>query len=564
MGIISSTSEIVQYIWSYGSKAPLPQEIIGEHISNLFSPCIEQKKLTWQNDLFTQALADALSRESTDKNPYGIPAKLNVDFNGWVVTAIRPGENHDETGPVTIEIRKDRQSHEVHEVTVDKDMFFLGCNVLMLRRRFDLDSSPGIFTDWGKMNMIKAALPEADLRGCTLRQADLRQANLAEANLTGVDLQNAYLCEADLTKANLSGANLRKASLEKADLREANLSDADLTNASLWGTVLSGADLRRATLRDVCLYQIDVGRGGSEMQWGKPNLSGANLSEAYLKDIHLSKADLRGSVLIKADLRGAKLENADLRDADLGGAKLSRVKLRGAKLTGADLRGTDLSYVDLRNVDLTEAKMGENDLNGAQLGGVDLNNLPKQGALLKLPHWNTTLLDRYLNDASGTVLTMMDSIDERHADVKLRMARELVASLQNADVSSVALPLLATLSKAPYLSDARIDTWLDTVCELYLSQYEGKVLPPLDVEMQNQVTVLLRLLKMFSHQPDRMFSHNGAFNQLVTRGIEADDEIVNGSAARLYRLYLSNEKVKPYAALNSFGIDGTRQDGLTG
>ena len=62
----------------------------------------------------------------------------------------------------------------------------------------------------------------------------------------------------------------------------------------------------------------------------KANLSGANLSGAYLRDANLS---------------GANLSGANLRDAYLSGANLS-----GAYLSGANLRGAYLSGANLRSV----------------------------------------------------------------------------------------------------------------------------------------------------------------------------------------------------------------------
>ena len=70
----------------------------------------------------------------------------------------------------------------------------------------------------------------------------------------------------------------------------------------------------------------------------RANLSGADLSLAYLRGAHLSVANLSG-----VDLRGA-----DLSRAYLSGANLSRADLRGADLRGAHLRGANLSRADLR------------------------------------------------------------------------------------------------------------------------------------------------------------------------------------------------------------------------
>ena len=72
------------------------------------------------------------------------------------------------------------------------------------------------------------------------------------------------------------------------------------------------------------------------------DLSGANLSDAYLRG-----ADLRYANLSDEDLRGADLRGADLRYADLRGANLRGADLRYANLRGANLRGANLSDADL-------------------------------------------------------------------------------------------------------------------------------------------------------------------------------------------------------------------------
>ena len=78
------------------------------------------------------------------------------------------------------------------------------------------------------VNLYRADLREADLRGANLYWADLREANLSWANLRG-----ANLYEADLRGANLYGANLSWARLYGANLREADLRGASVSHPLL-------------------------------------------------------------------------------------------------------------------------------------------------------------------------------------------------------------------------------------------------------------------------------------------------------------------------------------------
>ena len=79
----------------------------------------------------------------------------------------------------------------------------------------------------------------------------------------------------------------------------------------------------------------------------RANLSGANLSGAYLFEANLSGADLSRANLSGADLSRADLSRADLSRANLSGADLSRANLSGAYLSGAYLSRADLSRADL-------------------------------------------------------------------------------------------------------------------------------------------------------------------------------------------------------------------------
>ena len=70
----------------------------------------------------------------------------------------------------------------------------------------------------------------------------------------------------------------------------------------------------------------------------RPDLSGAVLRGANLKQARFWRADLRG-----ANLENARLSGADLWQADLSGAVLQRANLKQANLSKADLSKADLS-----------------------------------------------------------------------------------------------------------------------------------------------------------------------------------------------------------------------------
>jgi len=122
----------------------------------------------------------------------------------------------------------------------------------------------------------------------------------------------------------------------RPDLSGANLSDADLSFATQGGAIL----------REV-------------FDWGT-DLSEANLSGADLSGANLSGANLRGAELAEVSLEETDLSGANLSSASLGGVSLVRANLSKANLTGAHLfYGTDLSGANLSGADLSNTKMDE-------------------------------------------------------------------------------------------------------------------------------------------------------------------------------------------------------------
>ena len=86
---------------------------------------------------------------------------------------------------------------------------------------------------------------QTDLRGADLRERaeTLRAMNLWRASLAGADLRGMSLAGWDLRRTNLADADLIGADLKRADLRDANLGGAVLTDALLLGADLRGAYL---------------------------------------------------------------------------------------------------------------------------------------------------------------------------------------------------------------------------------------------------------------------------------------------------------------------------------
>jgi hypothetical protein len=123
-----------------------------------------------------------------------------------------------------------------------------------------------------------------------------------------------------------------------------------------------------------------------------PDLSGAQLTEAYLAKANLSQTNLNE----------ANFSDAILREADLNKANLSGAWLRSADLGGAHLSGTNLHGAYLRETRLTGAGLIEACLSGADLGGASLCGAYLSGAdFTQATAWETDFTDVDLRDAKG-------------------------------------------------------------------------------------------------------------------------------------------------------------------
>jgi uncharacterized protein YjbI with pentapeptide repeats len=356
----------------------------------------------------------------------------------------------------------------------------------------------------------------------------------------------------DLSKTELNGLDLSDINLSKANLELANLKNAKLNRATLSSACLKYTDLNHADLRNSCLQQAHL-RGAilSNANLSEANIDGADLSHAILEcatlqGLNLSNINFAFTMLSGADLSGCNLQSQDLTDtflikANLNGANLSKVNLTRAILNEANLSNADFSDADFNGADLNGA-----DLTGANLDKAKLSDIA-------LPVWNIDNLDRYLNyiNNDSSLLTTIDSIDEKYNKIKITLVHQLMNSLDNSaeEVSllSVVEPLLNTLAKAPYNQDPDIINWLNNnILPLYLTQYNISMMPILDDPL------VATLLTCMYSKPELMFSHNGAFIQLISQ-IMAGDSSLKEQTKTLYDFYLQDRRIALYTMMPDFG-----------
>lgn len=141
---------------------------------------------------------------------------------------------------------------------------------------------------------------------------------------------------------------------------------------------LSGADLTNAYLREARLVNTNLGVQGP--------------LTPHVERTDLSSADLSGAILLGANLQAAILEGTDLSGALVGSTDPNlpwhpeNADLEGVDLSDADLSGAELVAVDLREADLENASLEGADLSGADMEGatgVTLEELEEQAASLE-------------------------------------------------------------------------------------------------------------------------------------------------------------------------------------
>ena len=152
----------------------------------------------------------------------------------------------------------------------------------------------------------------------------------------------------------------------------ADFGKANLTNANLRGANLTNADLRGANLTNA-------------------NLRGANLTNADLRSANLTSADLREANLTDVFLIEALLKDTNLSEADLEGANLGSTDLRGASLVGANLKGVDFSKANLLDVLIDDKAITQVDDHTTWPNGFDYQSAvrmahKKQGSQKDRPH----------------------------------------------------------------------------------------------------------------------------------------------------------------------------------
>lgn len=302
----------------------------------------------------------------------------------------------------------------------------------------DLSGCRFLGSDLSKARLVHAKLVDVRFVSCSLEQADLTGADLTRAEFVSTCLDGARL-----DNALLSDANFRKASIRSASMANADLLRTDLTLAALSGTKLSGARLTAT----VCAHANFEGC----------DLSQAQLTEVDLTHCNLTDTSLRGATIDSSCFAHANLQRADLRDIRdqrgdppdplacdflIGGAWLDRTGrhfLRPHSLVGTRVENACFSELQLDGKDLTGARIKNSVLLETALCGAQLQCADLKGTTITLPRatlvqletrdYATALGESFSSRGGGSLLTSIDSIDDRFIQLKIDLMRSVLRPL---------------------------------------------------------------------------------------------------------------------------------------
>jgi len=191
---------------------------------------------------------------------------------------------------------------------------------------------------------------------------------------------------------------------ENSDLRP-DLAGADLSEAYLYGVRLFRANLKKANLKKADL---------SEASLSEANVSGANLRGAILNGANLSGASFGKANLSEAYLIQTNLRDVDLRGANLVGARLSGASLWGTDLTGSDLSGCHIDGVSAGGLKLEGAKQHDLVITRDDEPAITVDNIEVAQFIYVMLH-NQKVRDVIDTITSKVVLILGRFKDERKA-----------------------------------------------------------------------------------------------------------------------------------------------------
>lgn len=248
------------------------------------------------------------------------------------------------------------------------------------------------------------------LTGVVLAENNLTGWDFSGLNLTGTQFGTIYF---DLSFWH-SASNLTNADFSGSLLTYTSFLDATVTGADFSGAIVAGVGMNNATgftfqqLASTLSYQAGdlSGIGLSRQDMAGWDLSGQNLTNAYmsygnLTGTDLSDANLTSANLSYADLAGANLSGADLTDATLQHADIPNANFAGANLTEATLMQMDATNADFTGANLTRSGFKDSNITGVIFTDANITRASFSGSTAISLAQLTSTANYQLGDLAG-------------------------------------------------------------------------------------------------------------------------------------------------------------------
>lgn len=180
-------------------------------------------------------------------------------------------------------------------------------------------------------------------------------------------------------KQDCEGWEHMRADLSGEDLSVAYLYKVNLSGANLEGANLSRAIMEYAVLENANLYHANL----NDANLHGATLNDASLNYAELKDAKIDYATLKRASLNFAVLENADMENTKMQDASLIGANLKSAKLVSAELENADMTNASLEEANLHHSIAKNAKFENAVLTKARMSLMDLTGANFKNAYMR-------------------------------------------------------------------------------------------------------------------------------------------------------------------------------------
>lgn len=272
--------------------------------------------------------------------------------------------------------------------------------------------------------------------------------------------------------------------------------------------------------------------------------------------------------------------NHDLQKADLSRINLSKANLNGVNLSCAKLFiGCNSKKIDVVIFNdmvpvVFESFLSRNDLIVPNFSGAILDEAK---ITLRLPRdINTDELKLLFNSRnnSPTLLSTINSIDDKYEDIKISLMNQLLNYFNNKDIYSIFGSIKDTLlnSTFKYYNDININNFIVNKLLKFI-EVKGSIEA---VIMKNvELNIFLNNINKFNIEDKKkyMIDNNGFFIQLIHQSISSIDENIKKLAYDLYGIYLEidyiskidkslNKYFEKDPAINLIFIDKYINEGL--